>query len=378
MNDNKLETLAQSLLKSLESQSESLISMSQAATGNSRTDTIKDLESAKSFLRSFRQSDVPQMRKPKGEILLILSFNEPLLLSVVPIFCALAAGNKIIVRPSGRNTELLDFIWAESVIEFDLPMQTIDIAPHDFGDVISKVRCVYFFGSHAHAKELYKVCAEYHVEFVPEVETADTKVLYYSGGVVSDSEIDNQIEVTLRNAFDHNGKMCQRISGLFVSDMIYSLFLERLQIYTNNKGYVLVDDSRLQGSTTLNKDILDAKPRQIYQKEAKTVIIQPGLASNLVDSAYFEESLWALPYSSVDTLASMLNSRTFKMGLNIVSNDTKFANQLIDMTFFSRYTLGKDHCDISKDLGWGGNWPSGSGGYKSWYESFSNSYVIIP
>ena len=78
----------------------------------------------------------------------------------------------------------------------------------------------------------------------------------------------------------------------------------------------------------------------------------------------------------MDELMGMIKSRFFRMGMNILSDDPVAVTRLVEETNFSRYTINMGHMECG-DEGWGGIWPSGSGGYKGWLEAFSNKYVIM-
>jgi len=60
-----------------------------------------------------------------------------------------------------------------------------------------------------------------------------------------------------------------------------------------------------------------------------------------------------------------------------MSDDTSFTENIISSTKFSRYTINHSHTDLGYTEGWGGLWPSGYTGYKSWFEHFTDPYIII-
>lgn len=370
------EALAQKLLERIVAKEAELMLLSRQATGNSLADTRADLRNSTEFLTNFRQQQLPLLRKPKGDILIMLSYNEPLLLSVIPIFCALMSGNILRVRPSSKNRELLQLIWGDLIVRHHLAMEIIRTDIEDIETEVSTVRAVYFFGSHQNARHVYQLCAKHFVEFIPEIETADVKILSWSAGGRESFDFEDDISTTLTNAFHHNGRMCQRISGLYIDRSSYMPYLNKLDARLSGQQFKVVR-TQPDGSTPLLHDIHNSRPSRVYQKGDQFVVIDPGTASVYVRNGYFNECLWIKPYADEATLVEALNARAYFMGLNISSDDQDFTERLINQTNFSRYTLGSNHCDISNDTGWGGNWPSGSGGYKNWYETFSNAYIVI-
>ncbi|MCW1908667.1 MAG: aldehyde dehydrogenase family protein [Candidatus Saccharibacteria bacterium] len=367
--------LADELRNLLEDNAKHLKDLSMKATENDLAATEVDLARSLDFLQKFNHTDIPKNRKPKGDILIILSYNEPLLVSVVPIFCALAVGNRLVVRPASRNADLFRTIWANLIQKHNLEMSIID-APYDaVGGVIKSVQAVSFFGSYKNARAIYKQCAEEFVEFLPELESADVKVCNVENNI-NETKLHEDVRTTIENAFDHNGRMCQRLSGIFVNRTIYPRYLSQLVNFLKENGFK--ETSKLDPSLgPIVDDIAVSSPAKMYQHKSQVVVVEPNPDGEFIRNAYFNESLWIKPYDTARELFDELNSRQFFLGLNIVSDNPKFVDDLIKATRFSRYTLIPDHSDIGRDYGWGGNWPTGTSGYTSWYEKFSNQYVEI-
>ena len=372
MNDLDLLELAKKLFQNLTSKEEQIISLSMKATSNNEADTSIDLNNSKRFLDSFRVDSKPSMCKPKGNVLILLSYNEPLLLSIVPIFCALAMGNKVIVRPSSKNSELFRILWNIDGCGLLDRLVILDFHISELPEYVKDSKAVYFFGSYEHSKDVYKLCAEYNVEYIPEVETADIKIINYE---TKNFDIVRDIYATLENSYTHLGKICQRISGVFVKETMFDAYLEELKAYMCLNGYKKV--KTFDDNSILSRDLFAAQPKEVFLKDSKSVAVCPDIQSEYVKKAYFAMNLWIVPFTDLSDLLLQLNRRKFFHGVTIRSNDSLFTEEIINKTNFSRYTLNDSHCDISSDSGWGGNWPSGSGGYKSWYETFSNRFTVI-
>ena len=370
MNDK--ERLILSIKESLDKNLDELIFLSCRATGNSLSDTQIDIERSLRFLGAYNEKDIPQNLKAKGTILIILSYNEPLLLSVVPVICALLVGNKVIVRPSSKNIELFNKIWSNIPKEFSNKIQIENFDISNLENYVKLVKAVFFFGSFNNAKRVYELCSKYFVEFIPEIEAGDCKVLNVDS--ISNKNIQEDIKSTFKNSYDHSGIICQRFSGVFINRSIYKIYLDNLNSALSDKKYEIISKDN---NNLLEKEILESLPSYVWNKDDEYVVINPKANSEFVKNAYFLKLLWVIPFDNYINLIDMLNSRNFFLGLNIKSNDTNFINELIKDTNYSRYTLNNNHTDIKDDTGWGGNWPSGVGGYKTWYETFSNKFIIL-
>lgn len=349
-----------------------------------------DFKYVEKYLREYVENNLENFTKklkPKGNVLIILSYNEPFVLSLVPILNALVAGNNLVVKPSRRSSVFFNRIWIESGLasQLQLSIRVLN-APGELEleTTISVMDAVYFFGSFENAKRVSKICAEAFVEFIPEIETADCKVFKYDA--IEGESLRKECHSTLLQSFTHAGQICQRISGVFVSDRIFDQYVEQMiNEYDNllNEGMdVLIPrDFKPNGQYVdlIMSDINKSKPLMIFGSERcfAKIVIRPNASSDFVKNGYFYPTIWLIPFSDDSELISHLNSRKFFLGLNICASDVPWIEKLIQATKFTRYTVNVEHVDIGVDEGWGGRWPSGSGGYKSWIEHFSVPYAVV-
>lgn len=372
------------ILLKITSKKEELLALNREITLDADFYINEDLESVKQFLNSFGNKYPEKMlskMKPKGKVFIILSYNEPFIMSVIPIVNALTAGNQVIVKTSGKKTKkFMDIIWSDVISKYGLPLKIIIIKDNDrIPDFIKKVQAVYFFGSHKVAQVIAKICGENYVEFYPFVEAADVKIF--------DSDL-NKIKMdarrTIEESFTHSGQTCQRIQGIFVQKKFFDTYLFCLKKEFNEfckKNKFFRDryiKSREKLSDILLSDIGQAKPKDIIiGRDGRMVVINPSMSTNFIKKAYFLPVLWIVPFGDIKQLVGYLKSRIFFLGLNIQSNNNDFIEYIVKNTGFSRYTINTSHTKIRSGEGWGGKWPSGYSGYKSWLEQFSDNYIIL-
>jgi len=350
-----------------------------------------DFECIKKYLAGYVDSVrgiFEKKLKAKGSILIILSYNEPFILSIIPILNAVLAGNDVVVKPSGKCYEFFKKIWFDSglIKELDLPIKILEkLNESEVRTAISLSDCVYFFGSSKNAEKIYQVCSELFVEFIPEIETSDCKVFKFDNP--SDEFIKQDCESTLIQSFSHAGQTCQRISGIFVQENNFISYCEKIKesfIKLKNKQGIdkLIEPGFVVDGLYEQKileDIYAANPVEMVKDEdyLSKIVINPNVSSEFIKNGYFYPVLWIVPFKNFDSLCAILNDRKFYLGLNLCSDDQFFIDSLISETKFTRYTINVTHTDTELDEGWGGRWPSGSGGYKSWIEHFSFSFNII-
>jgi aldehyde dehydrogenase (NAD+) len=366
-----------------------LFKLNQEITLDTNYWILKDYKTVTSYLKNYINNhyriNLINRIKSKGKILIILSYNEPFILSIIPILNALAVGNEVTLKSSRGSEEFINTIWQKSGIikKYDLKLNIVFRKTHgEIDNLIKSVRAVYFFGSYKVAQNLSKICGEHYVEFYPEVESADIKIFNKKL-----SDIKNDVLLTLKDSFSHSGQTCQRIQGVFVNDNLYKDYLRMLKkefiLFCQSKNIArFISHNYISNREDLIKllmlDIKKSKPIKIIQiKELPLLIIKPQVKSDFINNAYFLPVLWILPFRSNTELINFLNLRKFFQGLNIHSDSNNFIYNIINNTKFTRYTINRSHVNIGAREGWGASWPSGFSGYKSWLEHFSDGYTII-
>ncbi len=383
-------SLISSLVVFFKKNKKKLLNLNEFCTKDTQYWTKKDWEQSLNYLKKFENNNMAAFknkRKPKGVVFIILSYNEPLLLSIIPILNALIAGNRVIVKPSSKAWDVWNVIWNDSGIVKDHNLMLETISGDDvrvFENCVKRANAVYFFGGHAVAKKIYKICAKNFVEFYPEIETSDCKVLDIENN--KKFNISKDVSLTLRESFSHAGQICQRIQGIIVvGETIYDEYIKLLEEEFNklkNKKNIYVSDKFKPNKEYLKSvlcDIKKARPEKVqrYKRGLPILVINPKKESIFIKNAYFLPILWVLKVESKEELLSFLNERSYYLGLNIMSDNELVIRNIIDNTNFSRYTINTSHTKIRINEGWGGNWPSGFSGYKKWIEHFTNPFDKI-
>ncbi len=389
-NTEQIEKLASSLVSFISSSKENLFLENVAITQDTDEAISFDYSFTLSYLEKYLENNrslLSKKLKPKGRVFVILSYNEPIIMSVVPILNALVAGNSVTVKPSKKCHKLFETIWIQSGIkkEFDLNLEVVNLSQNsDVDDYIKKSECVYFFGSHAVAKEIYKICADNFVEFIPEIETADCKVVKrekFDNAFIKKDSIE-----TLKSSFTHAGQICERICGVFVAEDMFADYSRELMEAYNiiSKDY---HSSLIRKDFVFNQKYLERISQDIQESGAtliageigKTpiILLDPNIECPMVKNGYFYPMLWVSKFKDLDSLISTLNSRTYFLGLHISTDSSSFRDTLVEKTNFTRYTIGDAHDQVGDTEGWGGRWPSGVGGNKSWLEHFTVEYAVV-
>ena len=386
-----IQSLCNYLLNWIKKNKDKLLQLNSKCSQDTGFWMNKDFDFICSVLKSFYKNNLHlfnQKLKPKGRIIVILSYNEPIIMSIIPVLNALVAGNKLTVRPSHRGRDVFNYIWYKSGI-IDKYKLDLKIWGQDrFSvDELKKTQALYFFGGYKNAKEISLLCSKYFIEFYPQIEAADFKVINYDH--VANFNMKRDTEVTLNEAFSHSGQSCQRIQGVFISEKDYKEYSRRMLTSFNRLCYSTEIKNHISEGLNIDEriirsmifDISKSKPKRVIKPPTKLglpiLVLDPKPTSVFVQSAYFLPVIWIAKYSSEKELFDYIRLRQFHLGINIQSDNEDFVSRIISNTSYTRYTVNTDHSRVRTEEGWGGTWPSGYTGYKSWIELFSYPYKII-
>lgn len=387
-NQTLLNNFIESLLSLIDNKQSELYELSKMITVDTDYWISEDFKTVRLILNNYLNNLYCDKsiisRKPKGKILIILSYNEPLTMSIIPILAALVMGNEVVLKPSQKNKKIIKIIWKESglIEKYKLNLKIIYPKSHrDLSNFIKKVQAVYFFGSYAVAQKIAKLCGENYVEFYPEIETSDVKIFNRRA-----SNIEEDVKQTLIESMSHSGQSCQRIHGIFIHKSQYidytktlnDVFSKMCHLKKINKyiSHDYIKNNKLY--KPLLRDIKQSGVKKIIKYDKKPLIFfQPKIGCDLINNAYFLPTLWVHSYTSAEGLIKILNNRKFFLGINIQSDDDAFNQNLVNNTKFTRFTINTTHINIRPWEGWGGTWPSGFGGYSSWFKQFSEKYILI-
>jgi acyl-CoA reductase-like NAD-dependent aldehyde dehydrogenase len=381
----QITALTQQLQSTLEATKDDLKIFVKTATNDTLSDFDHDYQVITDILKSLPKTDFNTTyasRKPKGKILIMLSYNEPLVMCIDPIASALIAGNEVYVRPSSASSHVLHALWDAAFTT--LPwlsdrLTIIDTDHHTTLDHIALVQAVYFFGSQRVAEKIGAECSKRLIEFWPETEGSDFAIYSDSASL----SIEEFTEYVYGEAFSHSGQMCQRLQGVFVHRSKYEPLKEALQS--------IISTAALSDFNTPNAQQI--KMRETYdqlvtshfassylpgkQANMPSLITNIPPSSSVCQNAFFLPTLWLIPYDYDELLVNEIAMRPVQFGVNIWTAGRELVKAIAERTRLTRITVNTRHIDIRHDEGWGGSQPTSFGGSMRWSDKFSNKYNII-
>ena len=163
------------------------------------------------------------LREPVGIVLCITPFNHPLNQVVHKVGPAIAAGNRVILKPS-EKTPLTAVLFSEILLEQGLPRDTFALLTGDartIGDLLfadERVNMVSFTGSVAVG------------EYISQ-KVGIKKICLELGGnsaliIFPDADIDKAVSVAVKGAFSNSGQRCTSIKRILLHQDIADSFIE--------------------------------------------------------------------------------------------------------------------------------------------------------
>ncbi len=377
--------IAQQLQLNLADRKDDLKISVKAATNDMLSDFNHDYQVITDILVSLSKVDFDgtyENRKPKGKILIMLSYNEPLVMCIDPIVSAIIAGNEVYVRPSSASSDVLHAIWDTTFAAVPWLSERLTIISTDHKttlDLISSVQAVYFFGSQNVAEKIGAECSKHLVEFWPETEGSDFAI-YSDDGPLKPEKF---AEYVYTEAFSHSGQMCQRLQGIFVHRSKYEPLKKALQSLISS---VSTSDFNTPNTQQIKMreaydQLLSSYPAATYlpgkQVNMPSLVTDIPPDSSICQNAFFLPTLWLIPYDSDELLIDEIARRPVQFGVNVWTPDRELVDSLAKYTRLTRITVNTHHIDIRHDEGWGGSQPTSFGGNMRWSDKFSNKYNII-
>ena len=114
-NKEQVRALLDALSSSQDAQKDDLKAQNVSITNDTTHSVDEDFNSVKNYLKTYitiqYETEDLAILKPKGKICLLLSYNEPFIMNIIPVLNAVIAGNDVTVRPSSLASQFASDIW---------------------------------------------------------------------------------------------------------------------------------------------------------------------------------------------------------------------------------------------------------------------------
>lgn len=329
--------------------------------------------------------------QPLGVIGIIAPWNYPLLLSIGPLICALAAGNHAMIKVSSSSSHFGRVL--ERALSEAFPQDLVAVV--NGGGAISDAFChlafdkMIFTGSTAVGKTIMKAAAENLVPVILELGGKSPVLVHAS---INIQDVAERIAAgKLWNA----GQTCVAPDYMFLPKGKTEAFIEHFKAYVNkmypsfkdNQDYTaIINDKQYQRLQNYLKDAQEkgAKIIEIYKEKedlSATRKVAPTLLTHVTqDMKIMQEEIFGpllpiLEYEQIDDVIDFINSRPRPLALYYFDFNRARANYVAQRTHSGHFGQNTVITHVAQDdLPFGGVGASGMGKYHGPEGFFSLSH----
>ncbi len=329
------------------------------------------------------------LKEPYGEILIIAPWNYPFQLALCPLIAAVAAGNKVVVKPS-ELTPATSAILSKIVSEvFDENhVQVVEGGVTVSQDLLAKRwDYIFFTGSVAVGKIVAKAAANFM--------TPTTLELGGKNPCIVDEKCAIQLAAKriVWGKFINAGQTCIAPDYILVHSNIKSKLIKALQVEIieaygespeTSKDYTRIINKKNWNRLTQfleNQSILfggQNNPNTNYI--APTLLDEPELSSLVMQDEIFGPILPVLSYKNEEEIENIISNYEKPLALYVFSSDTKWARKIVQKFSFGGGCINDTVIHFSNHrLPFGGVGNSGIGAYhgKLSFDTFSHNKAIV-
>ncbi|MFY7811732.1 MAG: aldehyde dehydrogenase family protein [Flavobacterium sp.] len=327
--------------------------------------------------------------EPFGKVLIISPWNYPFQLSICPLVMAIAAGNRVVLKPSenSMNTSILVAKIINDIFENDEAVVILGDASLSENLLKQKWDKIFFTGSVKVGKIVAKAAAENMTPVILELGGKNPCI------VSENTSISMAAKKIVWGKFLNVGQTCIAPDYILVHvkekfNLIKQLKIEIEKAYStdieNNKDY-----GRIINKNNFNRLVTLLEGQEIayggnYNENtyylSPTLIVEPKLDSLLMKDEIFGPILPIISYESEKDLDKIIGNFEKPLSLYIFSNDNEFSKKIITKYSFGGGCINDCLLQFSnKRLPFGGVGESGNGSYhgKYGYQAFTHQKSIV-
>lgn len=327
--------------------------------------------------------------EPYGNVLVISPWNYPFLLALCPVIAAVAAGNKVTLKPSEltpNTSSLISKIIRET---FDPKHVIAVLGDARLSQELLKKRWdhIFFTGSVAVGKSVYKAAAEYLTPVTLELGGKNPCIIDETANLPLTAKR------IVWGKFINAGQTCIAPDYLLVKQSIKNKLISLLKEEINNaygeNPELSPDFSRIINKEHLKRliglmEFQDIAFGGSHNEEenylSPTLIDEPNLDSAIMKEEIFGPILPILSYNNNDDLKRIISRSEKPLSLYVFTENDTFAEKIIKEFSFGGGCINDTVVHFSnRRLPFGGVGNSGIGAYhgKLSFDTFSHKKAIV-
>ena len=332
--------------------------------------------------------------QPKGVVGNIVPWNFPFDLSAGPLVEMLAAGNRVIIKPSDYTPACADLLRRMISQTFPEDLVAVSVGGLALAREFPTLRWdhLLYTGSAAVGREVAKAAAENLVPVTLELGGKCPAIL--TAGSVDAGSVRSVVGTKLIK----NGQMCISVDYALVPRAEVDTFIAHAEHYLTRElpdyassahctGIIterhleritaLVDEARASGARVVS---LGGEGDRPTRRLPLALVIDPPRKLRIMQEEVFGPVLPVVPYDNLDDALAGINAGERPLGLYVYSKDTQVAEQVLRQTTSGGACV--NICAVQgalPSLGFGGVGHSGSGRHHGieGFREFSNPRGVV-
>jgi coniferyl-aldehyde dehydrogenase len=332
--------------------------------------------------------------QPKGVVGNIVPWNFPFDLSLGPLVEMLAAGNRVVIKPSDYTpacAELLRRIVAET---FDQDRVAVSVGGLSLARQFPTLRWdhLLYTGSPAIGREIAHAAAENLVPVTLELGGKCPAIL------TADSVDADSVRGVIGTKLIKNGQMCISVDYALVPRSQLDAFVTHAENYLDGElpGYAssadctgIITERHLKRIVAMIAEARDAGARVVSlggegdpatRRLPLVLVVDPPEDLRILHEEIFGPILPVIPYDDLDAALARINAGERPLGLYVYSKDPQVAEQVLRQTSSGGACVNV--CAVQgalPSLGFGGVGNSGSGRHHGieGFREFSNPRGVV-
>jgi len=337
------------------------------------------------------------IHQPLGVVGVIAPWNYPLQLSVIPIAYAIAAGNRVLVKPSELTPKTADALIALCDDVFPPDVVSVVTGGPEVGVAFSKLPFdhLFFTGSTAVGRHVMRAAADNLVPVTLELGGKSPAIVH------GDFPLDKAVERIVAGKCFNAGQTCIAPDYALVREDQVEAFVEAFRArvaafyptladnadYTsivNERHYKrvvgLLDEARQRGARIVEANPAGETLDPAQRKLAPTLVIGAPDDSAVMQDEIFGPVMPVVPYSRLEDAIAYVNARPRPLALYYFDRDGERTRKVLSETTSGGACVNDTLLHVGQDdLPFGGVGPSGMGSYHGpeGFYTFSHKKAVM-
>jgi coniferyl-aldehyde dehydrogenase len=335
--------------------------------------------------------------QPRGVAGIIAPWNYPFYLIAVPLTSALAAGNRVMIKPSEITPRVAEL--TKRLLEKAFPEEKVAVILGDVevGQAFSRLPfdVLLFTGSTSVGRMIMRSASENLTPVILELGGKSPTIVH------PDYPLDHAVSRILTGKFLNAGQTCVAPDYVFVHEGKLDAFVDRMvQLlkkayptirdnpdYTaivNDRHYhrllSYIEDAREKGAKIIEVNPAGEEIPPSSRKIPPTLILQVREDMRVMQEEIFGPLLPILPYRDLEEVIEFVNRRPRPLALYYFDDDKDRVRWMLERTFSGGVSVNETTLHVAQDdLPFGGIGESGLGAYHGFegFEAFSHKKGVF-